>query len=247
VSNQQPPATARKKLRYHVIRESIREEIAARRYGPGERLPSDAELGTRFEVSRLTVSRALRELERQGLVQRKAGSGTDVRAGDTPAETLVFGLLMPDVGDGEVFEPISRGIVRAGETLHHRLLWGNGPEPGSDKERQAVELCRYFIERKVHGVFFAPVELTTNQDEVYRSIADSLNAAGIPIVLVDRCFLRYPDRSRYDLVGIDNRCAGFRMTRHLLRSGCRPTAPTSTTSGSLWNRPGRTGWFVQMT
>jgi GntR family transcriptional regulator, arabinose operon transcriptional repressor len=224
VPSEHPPTSTRKKLGYQEIRDSIRDEIEARRYGQGERLPSDAELAVRFDVSRLTIIRALRELESEGLVQRRAGSGTYVRSGAIESAALVFGLLMPDVGDGEVFEPISHGIVRAGEALHHRMLWGNAPDAWDDKERQAQDLCRYFIERKVHGVFFAPVELTPNQLAVNQRIAENLSEAGIPIVLVDRCFLPYPDRSRYDLVGIDNRRAGFRMTRHLQRAGCRRIA-----------------------
>lgn len=209
-----------KQLRYHFIRDAIREEIEGHRFASGERLPSDAELATRFDVSRLTVIRALRELETAGLVQRRAGAGTFVRVSVGPA-TRVFGLLMPDLGDGEVFEPICQGIVRAGETLHHRLLWGGAPASGQDKEQRAEELCRYFISRKVAGVFFAPVELTTNQDIVNQRLAESLTAAGIPIVLIDRCVRRYPERSRHDLVAIDNRRAGYRMTAHLIQAGCR--------------------------
>jgi GntR family transcriptional regulator of arabinose operon len=219
------PTAERKELRYQSIRESIRKDIDEGRYAAGVRLPSDGELGRQFDVSRLTVIRALRDLEQQGLVQRRAGSGTYVRgrAAATP-RTLVFGLLMPDVSDGEVFQPISQGIVRAGETLHHRLLWGNAPDSWSDKEHQAEELCRYFLERKVDGVFFAPVELTSNQQDVNRRMVESLAAARIPIVLVDRDYLPYPERSAYDLVGIDNHRAGYRMTRHLLDEGARRVA-----------------------
>jgi len=65
------------------------------------------------------------------------------------------------------------------------------------------------------------VEHTPNQEAVNLRITEALSAAGIPIVLVDRCICRYPDRSRYDLVGIDNRRAGFTLTRHLLAAGCR--------------------------
>src|SRR4051794_22170230 len=46
----------------------------------------------------------------------------------------------------------------------------------------------------------------------------------IPIVLVDRDYLPYPARSAYDLVGIDNYRAGYRMTRHLLEDGARRVA-----------------------
>ena len=39
--------------------------------------------------------------------------------------------------------------------------------------------------------------------------------------MLDRCLLQYPRRSRYDMVGIDNRRAGFLVTEHLLRHGCQ--------------------------
>jgi DNA-binding LacI/PurR family transcriptional regulator len=38
---------------------------------------------------------------------------------------------------------------------------------------------------------------------------------------LDRCIYRYPRRSAFDLVGIDNRRAGFIVTEHLLQHGCR--------------------------
>jgi GntR family transcriptional regulator of arabinose operon len=40
-------------------------------------------------------------------------------------------------------------------------------------------------------------------------------------VLLDRDFERYPDRSNFDLVGIDNHRAGYVLTRHLLEAGSR--------------------------
>lgn len=40
----------------------------------------------------------------------------------------------------------------------------------------------------------------------------------------DRTVLPYPQRGHHDLVGIDNRRAGFLITEHLLRQGCRRIA-----------------------
>ena len=52
-------------------------------------------------------------------------------------------------------------------------------------------------------------------------MVETLERAGIPIILIDRCYLPYPERSsKHDLVGIDNRRAGYRLTRHLLQAGC---------------------------
>ena len=208
---------------YRAVGRSIRLKIEGGSYGPGQRLPSDAELATEFETSRLTIIRSLRELEARGLVQRKPGSGTFVRS-ETSSGTRTFGLLVPDLGDGEVFEPICRGIARAGELLHHTLLWGSAPESVQDKEQQAAELCRYFIARKVAGVFFAPLELSPGRDHVNRKVAAELESAGIPLVLIDRAIAPFPERSTHDMAGIDNVSAGYRMTTHLLRSGCKRVA-----------------------
>jgi DNA-binding transcriptional MocR family regulator len=42
----------------------------------GARLPTERELARLFAVSRITVRRALHELERMGLIHRRVGSGT---------------------------------------------------------------------------------------------------------------------------------------------------------------------------
>ena len=58
------------------------------------------------------------------------------------------------------------------------------------------------------------------EDELAR-LAALLDKAGIPVVLLDRDLEAYPGRSRYDLVGIDNRRAGYAITAHLLKRGCQ--------------------------
>ena len=50
----------------------LRDEIAAGRYRGERRLPTEAELVARFGVSRPTVGRALRELQIEGLIERRA-------------------------------------------------------------------------------------------------------------------------------------------------------------------------------
>ena len=47
---------------------------------PGDRLPSEADLVGQFGASRITVGRAVRDLQLAGLVERRAGSGTYVKA-----------------------------------------------------------------------------------------------------------------------------------------------------------------------
>jgi len=46
----------------------------------------------------------------------------------------------------------------------------------------------------------------------------------MPVVLLDRGFMPYPERSAHDLVGVDNRRAGFMATAHLLGLGVQRLA-----------------------
>jgi len=205
--------------KYKFIYATLLEALQNGEYGAGSRLPSENELVEQFGASRPTVGRALAQLETEGYVERRAGSGTFASVRER-REGCVFGLLIPELGATEIFEPICRGISMA-RGSHHDLLWGPTFSPGASEEAQAEELCRYYIQRGVSGVFFAPMELTKEKDEVNRRITAALDDAHIPIVLLDRDITDYPGRSRYDLVGIDNRRAGFVITEHILQAGAK--------------------------
>ena len=61
---------------YARVKQFLKEELARGRWVPGALMPSDAELVAQFGVSRMTVTRALRELQSEGLVDRVQGVGT---------------------------------------------------------------------------------------------------------------------------------------------------------------------------
>src|SRR5438309_2163511 len=112
-----------------------------------------------------------------------------------------------------------RSTVPKYRQVFDALLWGSPTSGAASKEQRAWQLCQQYIDRRVAGVFFAPLELTPGKDEVNRKIAEALDAAAIPTVLLDRTVTPYPERGGHDLIGIDNRRAGFRITEHLLRLG----------------------------
>jgi GntR family transcriptional regulator of arabinose operon len=206
--------------KYEIIRQSLSDAIASGEYQPGERLPSESDLVKTFAASRPTVIRALRELQLSGAIERRVGSGSYVRV-DSAARGHTFGLLIPELGRTEIFEPMCRGMAEAQQGGHHVLLWGSSLGDEANMEQQASQACRQLIAKSVSGVFFAPLEMTPQKDAINRTIAEALDRAGIPVVLLDRDLVSYPERSRYDLVGIDNRRAGYVVTQHLIRCGCR--------------------------
>src|SRR5262245_44159954 len=61
---------------YAQVKQYLKDELSRGRFPPGSRMPSEATLVSRFQVSRMTVNRALRELQAEGLVERVQGLGT---------------------------------------------------------------------------------------------------------------------------------------------------------------------------
>ncbi|MEM9066781.1 MAG: GntR family transcriptional regulator [Planctomycetota bacterium] len=205
------------------ILEILEKRIRSGAIAPGGRFPTDADLVREFGVSRPTVARAVGELERAGLVDRRRGAGTFVRSAAQPSGRT-FGLLIPGLGRTEIFEPICGEIARCAQASKDSLLWGSdGKRHGSDRDgaQSALSQCERYIDHGVSGVFFAPVEMAEAGREINERIVDSLSAAGVPLILLDRDFVDYPDRSGFDLVGIDNRRVGWLVGRHLIERGVR--------------------------
>jgi DNA-binding GntR family transcriptional regulator len=65
---------------YQVIAKELLSAIDEGRYAVGDRLPTEAELCERFDVSRFTVRSALAQLEQKGVVSRRPKIGTLVTA-----------------------------------------------------------------------------------------------------------------------------------------------------------------------
>lgn len=63
---------------YRQLEKLITRQIATGEYVKGDRIPSEYELEQIHEVSRVTVRKALKELETKGLIVRQAGKGTYV-------------------------------------------------------------------------------------------------------------------------------------------------------------------------
>ncbi|HEX7242183.1 MAG TPA: Clp protease N-terminal domain-containing protein [Longimicrobiaceae bacterium] len=86
---------------YEQVVSQVREAVATRRIGPGDRLPTVRRLADRLDVAPGTVARAYGELERLGVVVTEGARGTRVAPREEPSlpegarpETLA-GLLRP--------------------------------------------------------------------------------------------------------------------------------------------------------
>ncbi len=91
------------------IRTALEEDLAAGRYGPGDRLPSETALAARFGVNRHTLRRAVAALAEAGLVHPRRGAGVFVTARPTDYP----------IGRRTRFH---RNLIAAGQTPERRFL-----------------------------------------------------------------------------------------------------------------------------
>ena len=207
--------------KHQQVFETLKNEIASGKYDARRRLPSEAQLVQRFGISRPTVSRALRDLKAAGFLDRRPGSGTFLSQTARPS-TGYFGMIIPGHGSTEIFTPICAEIARRSQQAGYTLLWGDSSSTDLEtRANQALELCDQYARQEVAGVFLEPLELIPGREAVNQEIIRTLSARRIPVVLLDRDIVRFPERSAYDLVGIDNLAAGYRLADHLLKLGAR--------------------------
>lgn len=103
---------------YQIIFNRIKESILSGELLPGDKLPSERELASRFNVSRTSIREALRALEIHGIIESRQGDGTFIKASEVK----------------KVLEELSTAIHKTEDYLIYEML----------EVRQALESeCAY--------------------------------------------------------------------------------------------------------
>ena len=160
----------------------------------------------------------MNQLRDAGLLRRVIGAGTYLTENTEQSEShKTFGLFVPGLGLGEIFEPICTRIAELSDEYKFNLIWGSIPNVHSPQiEERLKQTAQRFIDHDVDGVFFQPIERESVQEPINQEIIDMFTDSNIPIILIDSDFLNYPERSPHDLIGIDNVQAGLILCEHFL-------------------------------
>ncbi len=90
-------------IRYHEIADTIRGQISRGEFAAGQVLPSEAELGTRHEASRVTIRKALELLRSDGLIDSRQGFGWFVASEPVPQPLNVLDTIEAQLADSGRF------------------------------------------------------------------------------------------------------------------------------------------------
>jgi GntR family transcriptional regulator len=106
---------------YEQIKILLTQSLVAGEWKPGEAIPSEMELASRFNVSQGTVRKAIDELASDHILMRRQGKGTFVASHNEPSYRYRFLRVTPDEGvrphPHNLFFGLERGKA-AGDAAH---------------------------------------------------------------------------------------------------------------------------------
>lgn len=213
--------------RHSQISNWLRQQIEEERYQADEKLPSENELCKKFNVSRVTIRKALQTLENEGLIYRSQGLGSFV-CDDRPRQSLIQLTDFEEDMHRAGLEPSSKVIQLKTETAADQVAGVLNLDPDSTVVRlerlrlgdnqpiafditwlpmfygqliEGYELQNDTIYGILEDDFDIPVEkgyYRIEAENATKEIADQLQVEpGTALLLIDRLSLTVGDKPIY--------------------------------------------------
>jgi len=156
------------------VADLLLETILTRRLQPGDRLPSERELGEQFGVSRTVIREAVRALAAKGVIDVRTGSGLRVAAVDAAAVSESMSLYLRGGS-------LDYGRVHEVRKLLEVEIAGLAAERASEEDIASINAIRRQMEEAMDGDVEAAARLDV---EFHRAIARSTDNA-LYLLLLD--------------------------------------------------------------
>ncbi len=196
----------RKEAKYLVVKQAIKEQIENGTLKVNDKLPTEAEYVEMFQVSTITVRRALTELADEGYIKRLKHKGTFVAspASISAASRLIALILYSEDRKDSSYIHIIRGAQNMASSFNYSLIveWHDGDVA------HEINAIQKMLNLNVEGLLiysFDPAKSIAN----YRY----LESRNIPFVLLDRYELDYPCH----FSGCNNYDGGILATQFLIQ------------------------------
>lgn len=204
--------------KYEEIVRWVRTRIEKGELRPGDRVESEYKLCSIFQVSRQTVRHAVDVLEDDGMIERRQGSGTYVKAmvdvkekRKKAMQVAVMTTYMQEYIFSSIIQEIESMLSKAGYTI--QISFTN-----NTIEKERFILKNILEKNMVDGLIAEPTKsgLPNPNLDIYRKIMDK----GIPVLFINS----YYQELKAPYVSMNDKLAGKLATDHLLKCGHRKIA-----------------------
>lgn len=205
------------KPKYMELVDWVKEQIDQGTFIPGHKMSSENEMVTMFGVSRQTVRRALTELEREGIIESRRGSGTyinnifneqklkntmNVAVITTYVEEYIFPTIIQ-----EIEHVVSEKGYMIQMAFSHNL---------SKKERLVLQ--NILDKQLVDGIIVEPIK--SGLPNFNKDLYEEIIKRKIPTLFLNS----YYDDIELPHVSLDDKKAGKMVTEYLLSCGHKQIA-----------------------
>jgi len=193
---------------YLQIADTIKENITTGHYKHGDKIPSQREIAEHYDVSLITVQKAVYKLMNEGILRSRPGVGTFVNPlGNFPGnrEDLTFGLIV-DGFKNPISTHISDSIEEQVNNEKLTLFFATTHRPDENGKNPVKRLLNIGVD----GLIIVCGEPDPNMN----SILSSLQGNEIPCVVISDV--------RHDgiyHVGTDHITGAYMATNHLIEHG----------------------------
>lgn len=197
-------------MKYKVLAQFLREDVMLHAKNISYKLPSERELTAKFGVSRQTVRRAMLDLENEGLIKSRRGSGYYAASTGFSAHAQI--AVITTFTDEYIFPAILRDMENVlGSRGYTLQTYATLNRVSAERE-----ILQRIINHPMGGILVegSKTALPNPNMDLYQS----LRKMGIPIVFFQGY---YPALSHLPAVTDDNYAGGYKLTQYLLNKGHR--------------------------
>lgn len=207
--------TVRSPLKYVQLKEKLLLYFQTEGYVADQKLPTENDLINRFQVSRITVRKALDELVHDGVIYKIQGSGSffSGKIPERAAASYLIGVIAPHVFS-HIYPQIIHPIDEVAHERGYNLVLG-GSKSSPDRE---LTCLRQLLEKKIDGLIFEPS--SGFQYEADTETTRLLKTLTIPLVFMDWAI----EDPNISYVAPDDVEGGFRAVSYLIKAGHRRIA-----------------------
>ncbi|MDF2842548.1 MAG: GntR family transcriptional regulator [Herbinix sp.] len=174
-----------KSLKYSVVKQSIMDKIQSGELKPNDKLPSEEEYSETFNVSGITIRKALSELANEGYIKRTKRKGTFVN-GPVSEESAskLFALVL---SAEDYFDVSYMKIIKGAQSMAAEYNYSLIVEWTSNNLTQEAETIKKMLDRNIDGFIIYPYDPIKSKSN-YMLIEQK----NIPYVLLDRYNVNHP-------------------------------------------------------
>jgi len=209
---------------YQQVALDIRRKILSGEMPVGFQLQSHRELAVTYDVSIMTINKALSGLVSEGVLHSRVGRGTVVAARPAESDGVVrtkgaLGFVLRDLAS-PFFSLVAHAAQQRADELGYGLLFSSSSNRLDREEEQIQRFC----DMGVDGLVIVSMSRTYRISESIRV----LHERGFPYVMVS-----YTAGDDIPFVGVDLAQGGYLATRHLIDNGHRRIGYIADKIGSM--------------